>query len=85
MKYAVICFNNDEAKRLLLYPSMDLAIAACDGIDLVDDDRHFGVIWDIDAHAVCSPTDDEWEDDDAAADVRAKSEASMADYYAGLR
>jgi hypothetical protein len=57
MKYAVICFRQDKAGRILTYESMELSVAACDGIDLCDDDIHFGVIYDDAMRDICSAAD----------------------------
>ena len=85
MRYAVLCFRDNEVERIALWPEKELAEAACDGIDMCNDDVHFGVIWDIAAKTVVSPTADEMDDDDALADIVSMSTAAMADYYAGLR
>jgi hypothetical protein len=84
MKYAVICFRQDKAGRILTYESMELSVAACDGIDLCDDDIHFGVIYDIEARAVCSPTPEEWDDDDAMRDICSAADAAIVDMLVNM-
>lgn len=79
MRYHVICFYDEHAGKTASFESIDLAQAACEGLDLTDGGRYLGVIFDLENECVCWPLAEDIGDDEFVAVLRSNAARKMAD------
>jgi hypothetical protein len=79
MKLIVLCITDNRAGNSSSYSSLEEAQAACEGIDLVNDDRSIGIVYDLSLPGIVWPLADDIADDEWMAILRRVAAMAMAD------